>query len=127
MGKSVSYQYWTNHQVKFLTDNWGRLSAKRIAVKLDRSYDSVLKKASKLGLRSTRPIQIKHDLKLLKARIAHGHHPTTLAKAMNTSTKAVYNTVKDRLDEEWYARLLKNVENHNKRNKRLTPIYKKQA
>ena len=127
MGKPVSYRYWTNHQVKFLTEKWGRLSAKRIAEKLDRSYDSVLKKASKLGLRSTRPITIKHDLNLLKARIDHGHHPTTLAKAMNTSTKAVYHTVRDRLGEEWYAKLLKNVEAHNKRNKRLTPIYKKQA
>ena len=127
MGKPVSYQYWTNHQVKFLTEKWGRLSAKRIAQKLGRSYDSVLKKASKLGLRSTRAIKIKHDLNLLKVRIDYGHHPTTLAKAMNTSTKVVYHTVRDRLGGEWYAKLLKNVEAHNKRNKRLTPIYKKQA
>jgi hypothetical protein len=116
------YRYWTNKEEAFITEHWGKHAATDIAIALNRSHASVLKKASKLGLQSMRTVKTKHSLTRIKAMIDFGHHPTTIARTLNTSTKTVYNMVSDRLDDEWYFKLLKNVKRYNRE---ITPIYRK--
>lgn len=41
---------WTHQEIQYLLDNWGKVSLARIMESLDRSEDSVMRKARRLGL-----------------------------------------------------------------------------
>lgn len=41
---------WTNQEIQFLTKNWGQIPLKQVMEQLDRTEDSVMRKARRLGL-----------------------------------------------------------------------------
>ncbi len=45
---------WTDDEIKFLKDNYKELSGKEIAIKLDRSYASIIYKAQQMGLKKNK-------------------------------------------------------------------------
>lgn len=53
---------WTPDELQFLRDNWGKLSLEEILSALDRTEDSVLRKARRIGI----DIRKKEEDKLIK-------------------------------------------------------------
>lgn len=101
---------WTTTEVAYLSMRWGLEPATSIAQKLNKSVNAVCLKASKLNLKSSLPHKGTHSLAQIAELIEWGYHPTEIARELNiSSTKNVYNTVRDRLGGNWYARLKQNA------------------
>ena len=54
MGILVDKRIWTDEETQFLKQNWGKITARQISVKLDRKMHSIYLKANRLGLTGKR-------------------------------------------------------------------------
>lgn len=54
MARTESYRRWSDEEISYLTEQYGKATADLIAVALDRTTDSVWEKADRLGLRKHR-------------------------------------------------------------------------
>lgn len=102
---------WTTQELKYLQQNYGFVPVREIAKVLDRSEGSVRTFVSRrTGLRSGLAVSKPKDYELMQRMIYEGCHPTEIARVLGTSTKAVYNRVKNGLayDSVDYKVLLSN-------------------
>lgn len=109
---------WTTKEEKHLRYYFGLIPSEKIAKDLNRTTNSIRLKASRLKLKSSLTHK-GHDLSQLVEMIQFGMHPTEIARELNTSTKAVYNIIRDRLGGRLYTQLKLNA----KRKGRMRPIY----
>lgn len=117
---------WTATETATLRQLWGREPYRQVAQKLNRPPTAVATKASKLGLKSDLNRAPRHDYDNIKEMIEFGYHATQIAIEHNTSTKTIYNTVRDSIGSNWYKMLLKNTKLQNKEYGRRTPVITKQ-
>lgn len=74
--------YWGQEEDKYLAENYGKLSAKKIAENLDRSKKSVQNRASILALTKPTPRWIKSEKDMLLKIICSKDHPTRSSRAV---------------------------------------------
>ena len=101
-------KHWTTTDHRYIKENYGSLLVSEIAEHLGRSENAVRLYASKHGFESKLYHQSKKRLKL-QAMVQAGHHPTVIAYMMGTTTKAIYNSVRDQLGGNWYYTLKHNA------------------
>jgi hypothetical protein len=56
--RKIRYHHWTEEEEQFLRDNYSHMTAKELAIDLDRPVKSVQLRIHQLGLRKNNPNQI---------------------------------------------------------------------
>lgn len=86
---------WKTTEVKYLKESYGKIKAEEIATHLNRSTNSVLKKASKLNLRSDLPSKGAHDVDFIREMLSQNKTVTEIAKALGVSRNAVSKRIRN--------------------------------
>lgn len=101
---------WTTKEVRYLQQHYGFIPVSRLAATLGRTEEAVRNYACNLGIKSPLRRRKPENFELIQKMIYDGAHPTEIALAIGTSTKAVYNRVRNGLcyDRMDYRTLLAN-------------------
>lgn len=83
---------WTTTDSRFLRDNYGIVTAEKIAKKLGRSKGAIYRRANREGLSS-----IESKLETLKKMVVNGHAKEDIAKELNVTPERTRRLAKDRL------------------------------
>lgn len=106
---------WTNHEVKYLQQHYGFIPVTQIAKDIGRTEHAVRAFVSRrTGMRSGMPHKQSKNVKEIKQWIYDGWHPTQIAEQLSTTTKAVYNRVRNgkQYDDVDYSALKANARRH---------------
>lgn len=97
----MSYKYWTNHEVKYLQQNYGFKPIEEVAADLNRTVDAVINKASRLGIKSRRPHLHGSDTEVIKQLIYEGYRASQIAEKIGISKRSVNLRLQTDAFDKW--------------------------